>query len=161
MKICETPLSGVLVAPLIEILDERGKIQRFYRQYLSWDDGANLDFPNIQEVYFTQVNPNYVKGWHGYKTKNMLYACIYGNVELALFDNREESPTAGRLCTVYLGQDKYSMVYIPAGVMNAFKGISIYPSIVAVCTDEVFDEQTTVRWGLDAIDYDWGRAQNV
>ncbi len=63
------------------------------------------------------------------------YACIHGRIKLVLFDERDGSPTPGELMELFLGPDDYSLVVIPPGVWNGFKGMSDPLAIVAnACT---------------------------
>jgi dTDP-4-dehydrorhamnose 3,5-epimerase len=85
------------------------------------------------------------------------YACIYGRIKLVIYDDREGSPTRGELMEIFLGPDNYSLVIIPPGVWNGFKGMSEPLAIVANCCTHVHDPSRSQR--LDPLNnhipYDW------
>src|SRR4029450_9547077 len=84
----EATIDGVQVIPLRRIPDERGTIFHMLRA----DDPHFLQFG---EIYFTSVSAGIVKGWHKHREMTLNYACIYGRVKLALYDDRPGSATAG------------------------------------------------------------------
>ena len=86
------------------------------------------------------------------------YACIFGRVKLALYDDRPDSATPETLMEVFLGPDQHSLVTIAPGIWTGFKGMSEPFAIVANCCTHPHDPSRTTR--LDPFDndipYDWG-----
>jgi dTDP-4-dehydrorhamnose 3,5-epimerase len=143
-------LFGVSVLPLRRIPDERGMVMHMLRS-------TDPHFDRFGEIYFSAVDPKVIKGWHGYKTKALSYTCVHGMVELVLYDNREWSETYQQIQQIFLGDSSYVLVIIPPGIFNAFRGLSTFPSIVAVCATEPFDEEKMFRLPLDTpeIPFEW------
>ena len=145
-----TAIDGVNVIPLRRIPDERGTIFRM----LSRDDPYFVDFG---EIYFSSVYPGVIKGWHRHRDMTLNYACVFGRIKLVLWDEREASPTHGELMEIFLGPDNYSLVQIPPGVWNGFKGMSDPFALVANCCTHPHDPTRSSR--LDPFDnhipYDW------
>lgn len=143
-------IDGVLIHPLKQIPDERGKIMHMLR----CDDPH---FERFGEVYFSLVYPGVVKGWHLHKRMVLNYAVIVGMIKLVLYDDREGSPTRGELMELFVGEGNYVLVRIPPGVWNGFKGIGVTPAIVANCATEPHDPEEIVRMEpfTDKIPYDW------
>ena len=140
---------GIKVIPLRQIVDERGKVMHMLRA-----DAPH--FVQFGEVYFSVVDPKVIKGWHGYYTKWMNYACIVGKVKLVLYDTRPNSETCGQFQEIVLSPTgAYNLVIIPPGIMNGFMGLDDRPSMVAICASEPFDENKTIRKSLPEIPYDW------
>ena len=81
-------ITGVLVVPLRRIPDERGTI-------LHMLNSTDEHFQGFGEIYFTTIYRGVVKGWHKHAEITLNYACIFGRVKLALYDDREDSPTNG------------------------------------------------------------------
>ena len=144
-------IEGVSVIPLKQIADERGKIMHMLRA----DDPY---FEQFGEVYFSVVYPGVIKGWHLHKEMTLNYAVISGMIKLVLYDPRENSPTKGKVQELFIGEDNYVLVKIPAGIWNGFKGISVNPAMVANCATIPHDPDEIMR--LDPfskeIPYDWG-----
>jgi len=144
-------IDGVLIVPLKQIPDERGKVMHMLRR----DDPH---FEKFGEIYFSVVFPGIVKGWHLHKKMTLNYAVVSGTIKLVLYDDRKESPTRGELMELFVGEDNYVLVRIPPGIWNGFKGMGTEATIVANCATEPHDPDEIVR--LDPfskdIPYDWG-----
>jgi len=142
-------IDGVNVVPLRRIPDERGTVHHMLKR-------TDPHFVEFGEIYFTTVYRGVVKGWHRHREMTLNYACIGGRIKLVLFDDRDGSTTRGELMEVFLGPDDYSLVIIPPGVWNGFKGMDD-SSIVANCCTHPHDPSRSDR--LDPFDndipYDW------
>jgi len=131
-------IDGVQVIPLKRIPDERGTIMHMMR-------ATDPHFQQFGEIYFSTVYKGVVKGWHWHREMTLNYACVFGRIKLALFDERDGSPTQGELMEIFLGPDQYSLVIIPPEVWNGFKGMSEPYSIVANCCTHVHDPSRSKR----------------
>lgn len=145
-------IDGVRVIPLRRIPDERGTIMHMLRA----DDDHFLGFG---EIYFSTIYKDVVKGWHRHREMTLNYACIFGRIKLALYDERTDSSTHGALMEVFLGPDHYALVQIPPGVWNGFKGMNDPYAIVANCCTHPHDPDARRTERLDPfrnhIPYDW------
>jgi dTDP-4-dehydrorhamnose 3,5-epimerase len=143
-------IDGVVVHPLKQFLDERGKVMHMLRA-----DAPH--FEQFGEVYFSWVNPGAIKAWHIHEEMTLNYACPYGLIKLVLFDGRERSATRGELMELFLGPDAYALVKVPPGIWNGFKGIAVHPSLVCNCASVPHRAEEIGR--LDPfspeIPYDW------
>ena len=143
-------IDGVLTVPLRRIPDERGTIFHMLRA----DDPHFVAFG---EIYFTSVYEGVVKGWHKHRDMTLNYACVHGRVKVALYDDREGSPTRGTVQEVFLGPDEHSLVVIPPEIWTGVKGMTSPFAIVANCATHTHDPERTTR--LDPFDndipYDW------
>jgi dTDP-4-dehydrorhamnose 3,5-epimerase len=148
-------IDGVLVVPLKRIPDERGTVMHMLKR-------TDPHFVEFGEIYFSTIYPGVVKGWHKHAEMTLNYACIHGRIKLVLFDDRTGSPTNGELMEIFLGPDNYSLVRIPPGVWNGFKGMGSEAAIVANCSTHPNDPSRSIR--LDPFDneipYDWGVHQH-
>lgn len=137
------------------IPDERGTVMHMLK-------ATDPEFLGFGEIYFSTVYPGVVKGWHRHTEMTLNYACVHGRIKLVLFDDREGSPTRGEVMERFLGPDDYSLVQIPPGVWNGFKGMGSEPAIVANCSTHPHDAARSTR--LDPFDndipYDWGVRQH-
>ena len=142
------------VVPLRRIPDERGTIYHMLKR-------TDPHFIGFGEIYFSTVYEGVVKGWHRHRNMTLQYACIHGRVKLVIFDERESSPTRGELMELFLGPDNYSLVVIPPGLWNGFKGMAADYSIVADCIDIPHEQAESER--IDPfnnhIPYDWSVKQ--
>lgn len=144
-------IAGVLIQPLRQIPDDRGKIMHMLR----CDDPH---FNQFGEIYFSVVYPGAIKAWHLHKSMTLNYAVVHGMIKLVLYDDREESATRGKLQELFMGESNYVLVQIPPNIWNGFKGIGTAPAIVANCATLPHDPDEIIRMSPfdTTISYDWG-----
>jgi len=143
-------IDGVIVAPLKQILDERGKVMHMLRS-------DSPVFEQFGEIYFSCVYPGAIKAWHLHKEMILNYAVPHGRIKFVLFDNRQASTTCGKVQELFLGPDNYCLVTVPPGVWNGFKGIGNEAAIVANCANILYRADEVERKPAfdPGIPYDW------
>ncbi len=136
------------------IPDERGRLMEILRA----DDPF---FQKFGQAYITTVYSGVVKGWHFHKVQTDHFACLKGMIKLVLYDNREGSPTKGRVNQFFIGEHNNLLVTIPPGVLHGFKGVSEAEAIVLNLPTEPYNHAAPDEYRLDAHDpsipYDWAR----
>ncbi|GAK51708.1 dTDP-4-dehydrorhamnose 3,5-epimerase and related enzyme [Candidatus Moduliflexus flocculans] len=144
-------IHDVIIHPLRQVPDERGKIMTMLRTDAEW-------FKQFGEIYFSIVYPGIIKGWHRHKVMTLNYAVVFGSIKLVLYDERLDSPSHGQLMEIFPGEANYILITIPPGIWNGFKGIGTTSAIVANCATHPHDPQEIER--LDPfqnhIPYNWG-----
>jgi dTDP-4-dehydrorhamnose 3,5-epimerase len=147
-------IDGVHKVPLRRIPDERGTVHHMLKS-------TDPHFLGFGEIYFTTIYRGVVKGWHRHREMTLNYAVPHGRIKLVLFDDREGSATRGQLEEHFLGPDDYSLVQIPPGVWNGFKGMT-ETALVANCCTHPHNMSRSDR--LDPFDndlpYDWALRQH-
>ncbi len=143
-------IDGVIVTPLRQIVDERGKVMHMLRQ-----DAAH--FRGFGEIYFSCVHPGAIKAWHIHKRMTLNYAVPHGKIKFVLHDDRADSPTRGETQEIFMGPDNYCLVTVPPHIWNGFKGLGMDTAIVANCATEAHSsDEIDRRDPFDAaIGYDW------
>lgn len=144
-------INGVKIKQLKIISDERGSVMHMIRC-------DNKEFTKFGEIYFSTVYPGVVKGWHLHTRMTLNYVVVSGMIKLVLYDLRKNSSTKDKLMEIFIGDNNYSLVSIPPGVWNGFKGLGITPSILANCSDIPYDPKEIIRLdpiNNDLIKYDW------
>ena len=131
-------IDGIKITPLKQIVEERGKIMHMMRN-------DSKIFEKFGEIYFSTINPGFIKGWHLHKETTLNYACVKGKVKLVLFDDRKDSSTAGQHQELILSPEDYFLVTIPPFIWNAFKGLGDSESIIANCLTLPHNEKEMVR----------------
>jgi dTDP-4-dehydrorhamnose 3,5-epimerase len=146
----QQPIHDVAVIPLKRIPDERGTIFQMLKR-------TDPHFSAFGEIYFSTVYPGVVKGWHRHKNMTLHYACVHGRVKLAIYDERDGSPSKGSLMELFLGPDHYCLVVIPPDLWNGFKGMGDEPAIIADLIDIPHEQADSVRIDphKNHIPYDW------
>ncbi len=143
-------IDGVVIVPLKTFLDERGIVRHMMRS-------TDPHFSQFGEIYFSEIFPGAIKGWHVHRKMELNYAVVSGDIKLVLYDARESSPTHGELQENFMGEDNYDLVKIPTHVVNGFKAVGNEKAIVANCATIPHDPAEIER--IDpfdpAIGYDW------
>ncbi|MDO8554728.1 MAG: dTDP-4-dehydrorhamnose 3,5-epimerase family protein [Candidatus Micrarchaeota archaeon] len=143
-------IDGVLIVPLKQIPDERGKIMHMIRKDSPY-------FEKFGEVYFSVVYPGVVKGWHTHTKVTLNYAVPFGTVKLVLYDMRENSKTKGEIMEIFTGESNYVLIKIPPGVASGVKGVGVNPAFIVNCATEPHDPKEIGRIDpfKNDIPYDW------
>ncbi len=110
-------IDGVVVYDLVTHVDERGTVCELYDP--RW--GANPD-PMVFAYMFT-IRPGQAKGWGMHREHEDRYAFLDGELELALFDGRDDSPTAQQESRLFLSDLHRRLVTIPRGVWHAERNV--------------------------------------
>ena len=145
-------IEGVVLTPLKQIFDERGKVMHMLRV-------DTPVFSTFGEIYFSCTHPGVVKAWHLHKEMTLNYAVIYGEIKFVLFDDRSDSPSRGVVQEFFISPENYMLVTVPPLIWNGFKSVGTQTAIVANCATlphnaaeierrSVFDESIPYDWGL-------------
>jgi dTDP-4-dehydrorhamnose 3,5-epimerase len=145
-------IEGVIVTPLKQIFDERGKVMHMLREDSS-------GFSKFGEIYFSCTHPGAIKAWHVHKRMTLNYAVIHGEIKFVLYDDREQSSTRGVVQELFLSPENYCLVTVPPLIWNGFKGIGEKTAIVANCATlphdpgeierkNAFDESIPYHWDI-------------
>ncbi|MDP2947269.1 MAG: dTDP-4-dehydrorhamnose 3,5-epimerase family protein [Nanoarchaeota archaeon] len=144
-------IEGVIIKPLKKIPDERGIILHMLAE-------NDEQFVHFGEIYFSQVYPGVVKGWHLHQKMILNYAVPLGMIKLVLCDLRKGSKTNGEIMELFIGEDNYCLVTIPTEVWNGFKGIGTKTALLANCSTMAHDPDEILRMdpvNNDLIKYNW------
>ncbi len=143
-------IEGVLITPLRQIFDERGKVMHMLRE----DSSV---FSRFGEIYFSCTYPGAVKAWHQHKRMTLNYAVIHGEIKFVLYDDRESSPTRGVLQELFISPENYFLVTVPPLIWNGFKGVGSQTAIVANCATLPHSAEEIMRRPPTdpSIPYDW------
>lgn len=143
-------IEGVIVTPLRQIFDERGKVMHMIKE-------TSPHFSRFGEIYFSCTHPGAIKAWHLHKEMTLNYAVVFGEIKCVLYDDRPGSKTRGEVQEFFMSPENYFLLTVPPGVWNGFKGIGTKSSIVANCATLSHDPNEIER--KDAFDpsipYDW------
>ena len=143
-------IEGVIVTPLKQFFDERGKVMHMLREDSS-------QFKRFGEIYFSCTYPGAIKAWHLHKKMTLNYAVVTGTIKCVLYDNRDDSKTKGQVEEFYMSPENYFLLTVPPLIWNGWKGIGDTMSIVANCSDIKHDPDEIVREKpFGNIPYDWG-----
>jgi len=131
-------IDGVVLTPLRKIPDERGNVMHMLR-------ADSPVFVQFGEIYFSSVFAGAVKAWHLHKEMILNYAVPHGSIKFVLYDDRPDSPTHGKVQTLFPGVGNYCLITVPPGIWSGFQGLGDETSIVANCASLPHDPAEIVR----------------
>ena len=145
-------IEGLMLKALTVHPDDRGWVMEILRK----DDDL---FVGFGQVYVSAVYPGVVKAWHTHRKQYDQFCCLAGMVKVAFYDARDDSPTAGELFELCVGEQKPTLVRVPPGVFHGWKCISLGTALVANVASEPYDREDPDVERLPAhggpIPYDW------
>jgi len=149
-------INGVQVKQLRWIPDERGKLMEMLR----CDDPM---FEKFGQVYVTTCYPGEVKAWHYHQNQADNMVVVKGMAKVALYDQRENSPTKGLVNEFFMGEDNPMLIHIPALVLHGFKAYSSEPAYVVNTVTQHYNHKEPDEFRIDPFDndipYDWALKQ--
>ena len=143
-------IEGVVVKPLKQFTDERGKLMHMLK-------ASDELFEKFGEIYFSVCNPGFVKAWKMHKKKVSFYCVLDGIAKIVLCDMRKESSTFGHIEEIVAGEDNYIIIRIPAGVAHGFTPKNNKQILLANLTTEPYDpsDNFDIDYKTDEIKYKW------
>ncbi|MBN1870860.1 MAG: dTDP-4-dehydrorhamnose 3,5-epimerase family protein [Candidatus Omnitrophica bacterium] len=143
-------IDGVLIKPLKVITNEKGDV----RQMVRCDDPF---FKNFGEIYFSFIEPGFVKGWKKHLRQTQHYAVPIGKIKLVLYDARTKSPTKGQVQEIIVGARNYQLVRIPPRVWYAFQAVGRTKALIANCADRPHEPKESINIEISdqSIPYTW------
>jgi|TARA_B110000037_G_C17116984_1_gene504192 dTDP-4-dehydrorhamnose 3,5-epimerase len=143
-------IDGVQITRLRKIPDERGGIYHMLKE-------SDPHFIKFGEIYFSIAYPGVVKGWHEHTKQTQNYAVIDGMIKLVLFDNRKDSKTFNKVHELFIGEENYSLITIPTGIIMGYKCIGTKKSILANCSTLTHDPNEMINYDPlgNKVPYKW------
>ena len=150
MEKINSKIEGVQILKKNQIIDDRGKVMHMLR-----NDDKN--FEKFGEIYFSTVNPKFVKAWHLHEKMTLNYVAAYGKIKLVLYDGREKSKTFGKIQEIFLSNDNHLLVSIPPLIWNGFSSADDNLAVLANCSDIPHDKMEISRLDYDdpKFPYNW------
>lgn len=147
-------IEGVAVRRAKVIPDERGRLGEIMRADDPW-------FEKFGQIYFTTTGPGVVKGWHYHKKQIDHFYVLKGLVKIALYDDRDDSPTHGVVNQIYLGEHSPGLLRIPPGVQHGWMCVSRDEAYILNVVSEMYDYKEPDEFRTaphdNHIPYDWAR----
>jgi dTDP-4-dehydrorhamnose 3,5-epimerase len=125
-------IDGVIVKKLKVIPDERGRLMEMLR----CDDPF---FERFGQTYLTTAYPGVVKAWHFHHHQTDHFTVVRGMAKVALYDDREGSPTRGEVNEFFMGEHNPMLLRIPKGVYHGFKNIGTVECLIVNCPDQPYN----------------------
>jgi dTDP-4-dehydrorhamnose 3,5-epimerase len=135
-------IDGVRIHELGNVITRSGFMTEVFR----------TDWPvvgiTVRQINWVELNPGAVTDWHAHQKQTDHLIGVSGNIKLALWDNRDTSPTKGATEIVRLGAMRPVMVIVPPGVWHGLRNESGAPAGYINATDALFDHADPDNWRL-------------
>lgn len=132
-------IAGAVLADLKVIATPGGPVMHMLRS-------DSPLFMGFGEIYFSEVLPGAVKAWKRHQRMTQHFAVPVGLLKVVLYDDREDSPTRGRVLECLLGRpDNYRLLRIPPMVWYGFTAVGDAPALVCNCPDMPHDPTESER----------------
>jgi dTDP-4-dehydrorhamnose 3,5-epimerase len=133
---------GVRVRDAITHVDDRGSVCELFDPRWDWHPD-----PLVFAYMFT-LRPGSVKGWGMHQRHADRYSLLYGDLEVVLYDGREDSSTHGLVAKVYLAEHQRRMLIIPPGVWHANHNVGLRDVVVVNFPTEPYDHANPDKYRL-------------
>jgi dTDP-4-dehydrorhamnose 3,5-epimerase len=125
LEYVEGEIEGVVVRPLRAFHDRRGWLLELFRH----DELDSERWPTM--AYASMTLPGVARGPHEHLDQTDGFA-FFGPSDFRLYawDTRTESPTYGNRLTLVVGVSNPTAVWVPPGVVHAYRNIGSEPGLV-------------------------------
>jgi dTDP-4-dehydrorhamnose 3,5-epimerase len=160
------PIDGVMVKTFKKWADQRG----YFIEQLKRGDLDDQGRPFLPEHAFAQMSrslsyarggnpPELIKAFHWHRRQWDYWDIIQGDARVVLVDLRQDSPTAGRIQVLMLGENAPRMVAIPPLVAHGYQCVSSRDVILNYYVTEPYDpadpDEGRIPWNDARIGFDW------
>jgi dTDP-4-dehydrorhamnose 3,5-epimerase len=151
--------------------DQRG----FFIEQLKRGDVDDEGRPFIAGRPFAQMSrslvyarggnpPELIKAFHWHRKQWDYWDIVVGNARVVLVDLRPDSPTAGTIQTLILGENSPRMVAIPPLVAHGYQCLGLTDVHLVYYVTEPYDpadpDEGRIAWNDSRIGFDW-RIENI
>ena len=116
--------AGVSFKDVATQVDDRGSLCEMYDERWDWHPDA------LVYAYFMTVRPGVVKGWAMHETHEDRYFVMSGDLEVVLYDARDDSPTKGLVSKIYFTPHRRRLMNVPVGVWHAVRNIGTQEAVI-------------------------------
>lgn len=148
---------GVTFRRVNTLIDERGSLCEMFDERWDWHPDP------LVYSYFCTIRPGIVKGWALHREHEDRYFVVQGELEVTLYDDREDSSTRGLLAQIFLTEFDRRIMNIPAGVWHADRNIGQREVLLVNFPSAAFDHENPDKYRLpldtDLIPHSFGDAE--
>ena len=135
-------IEGVKVREVRNIVTHNGLTTELFRQ-----DWGLVDY-DIPQIIHVALRANAVSAWHMHRKKIDHLFVVGGHLKVVLYDDREGSPTRGRLDVFNLSPARPQLLVVPASVWHGVQNLANEVSTFVNFFDNQYDYEDPDDWRL-------------
>ena len=89
-----------------------------------------------------------VKGWAVHREHEDRYFVVRGEMEVTMYDDREDSPTHGMLVQVYLTENDRKLMNVPVGIWHADRAVGTTDVMFINFPTQPYDHENPDKYRL-------------
>jgi dTDP-4-dehydrorhamnose 3,5-epimerase len=136
-------MDGVHVREVKHIVTRNGLSTEIFRK----DWGIT---PEVLHAIHVMLRPGTISAWHRHAQKTDHLFLVGGMLRIVLYDDRDGSPTRGKLEVLNLSDARPSLVVIPPLVWHGIHNVWHEPSCFVNYFDREYDYEDPDEWRLPA-----------
>lgn len=135
-------IEGVIRRESITHPDDRGTLTEIFNP--AW----NLSDEPLVYVYQVTIRPGQVKGFVLHKSYSDRLFFSLGTVKVVLYDDREGSPTRGKLNELFFSDESRGNLVIPPNVWHAVQNVGSTDALFVNCPTKPYNHKDPDKWAL-------------
>ncbi len=133
---------GALIRDVSVHADERGFLFEVFDETWGWHPDP------LTRVYVSTILPGVAKGWNLHKEHEDRYTVLYGEMSIAMYDGREDSPTFGKCFQVLLSERRRRSLTMPIGVWHCDYNLGDKEVVFINCPTGSYEYQSPDKYRL-------------
>lgn len=150
-------IAGIKLHKLIVHRDDRGLLMETIK--IGWENVCDESLP-FGQTYYSVTNPGFARDeneWHNHPTKQVdRFVVLQGEVVIACYDWRKDSPTYGVLNLFHMGEsngdDNQYLLLIPKNVLHSTCNVGKTPLLYLGNPSTIYDPKEEGRIPMKDID---------
>jgi len=145
-------IKDVKIKSIKRFADDRGYLAEIIKE-------GEETFCEVKQTSYTVAYPNVIKAFHWHKKQSDVWFPVSGNLQVVLYDMREDSPTYQETQVIYAGEDNPQLIMIPPQVAHGYRVLGEKPAGLFYHTSEVYDpknlDEERIEYNDPKIGFDW------
>ena len=137
-------IDGVRVREVKHIVTANGHTTELFRE-----DWGIMEKPLVHMIHVS-LRPGAISAWHMHKRKTDHLFVVGGMLRAVLYDDREGSPTRGKVDVLHLSSMRPTLAVIPPEVWHGIQVLSPEPASFVNFFDDAYDYADPDDWRLPA-----------
>ncbi len=127
-------LQGVKIKHIKRFCDDRGFLCEVQKE------GEETAI-QVKQTTYTETYPGVIKAFHWHKNQTDAWFVVKGEIQIVMYDLREDSETKGQTQVVYAGESNPVMVVIPPGVAHGYRVLGTQKAGLFYHTDQPYSPE--------------------